>query len=293
MFGEGSVVVCMDEDGLAMDAFREAMGLGALLKQPVHAVHVVDTAPFFSVLGALDLRSLVRPTLERHLTTWTAGGLPEGASQPELEVLLGNPVKVLLGRARQLKASMIVVGGHPPRRLGGRALGATAQRLVRAADRPVLVRRGTPSGGAILVPVDLSAESVVALEMGVRLAKLREVPLITLYVRPNDNHSWLGGADVAAELSAHQSRQHEAYVALVQYVAGEIGPRVMYERGEPRTVIAELAAAETVDLIVMGTHGHTGLARWSLGSVTEHILSRTELSVLAVKEADRGFLLDT
>jgi len=292
MFGQGGVVVALDEEGLAEQAFHEAMGLGAALGQPVHAIHVVDTSPFFSVLGAMDLQSLLRPTIEALVQRWSEAGLPEGTASPEVEVLLGNPVKVLLGRARALKAALIVVGGHPSQRIGV-GLGSTARRLVRAADRPVLVRRGAPSGGAILVPVDLSDESAVALELGVQLAKMREVPLITLYVRPPDNASWLRGVDVTSELVKHQSERHEAYQALVARIAGEIGPRVMYEHGEPRTVIADVGAAETVDLVVMGSHGLTGLARWSLGSVTEHILSRTELSVLSIKKSDRGFLLES
>ena len=53
------------------------------------------------------------------------------------------------------------------------------------------------------------------------------VPLLTLYVRPDDNHTWLGGVDVRSELMKHESAQREVYQALVAEVAGEQGLAVV------------------------------------------------------------------
>jgi nucleotide-binding universal stress UspA family protein len=61
--------------------------------------------------------------------------------------------------------------------------------------------------------------------------------------------------------------------------------------GTPYQVIVELATAEAVDLIVMSTHGRTGLAHMLLGSVTERVLRRAPCPVLAVplpKQTKRG-----
>jgi nucleotide-binding universal stress UspA family protein len=61
--------------------------------------------------------------------------------------------------------------------------------------------------------------------------------------------------------------------------------------GTPYQVIVELATAEAVDLIVMSTHGRTGLAHMLLGSVTERVLRRAPCPVLAVplpKKVKRG-----
>jgi len=292
MFGEGAIVVALDEEGRAIDAFHEAISLGGAMEQPVHAIHVVDTGGFFSVLGALNLKEELLPKLATQVRKWAEESLPEGARPPELEVLLGHPIQVLLQRAASLDASMIVVGGHASRLLRGSSLGTTARRLVRASDRPVLVRREARTGGPILVPVDLSDESITALELGARMANLRGVPLLTLNVQPSTDFTWMGGADVRTTLIEHQTQQVEAYQEMVKRVIGE-GAEVLVDRGDPRSLIAQHAKARGVDLIVMGTHGRTGLARWSLGSVTEHLLSHTDCSVLAIKKSDRGFLMDT
>ena len=209
MFGEGAVVVALDEEGRAIEAFHEAIALGGALEQPVHAIHVVDTGGFFSVLGALNLREELLPKLEAQVRAWAAEGVPDGAAAPEVEVLLGHPVQVLLQRAAALDASLIVVGGHASRLLRGPALGSTARRLVRASDRPVLVRRKARTGGPILVPLDLSKESATALEVGDRIANLRGVPLITLHIQPEMDYTWVGGVDVRTAIIEHQTQQVE------------------------------------------------------------------------------------
>jgi len=292
MFGEGAVVVALDEEGRALDAFHEAIALGGALEQPVHAIHVVDTGGFFSVLGALNLKEELLPKLTAQVLEWAAESLPQGAKKPELEVLLGHPVQVLLQRAADLDASMIVVGGHASRLLRGPSLGTTARRLVRASNRPVLVRRGERSAGPILVPVDLSDESASALAIGARLANLRGAPLLTLHVQPPTNFTWVGGVDVRSALIEQQGQQIDAYEAMVANIVGD-GAEVLRDSGDPRALIAQHAKARGVDLVVMGSHGRTGLARWSLGSVTEHVLSHTDCSVLAVKSSDRGFLMNS
>ncbi len=48
--------------------------------------------------------------------------------------------------------------------------------------------------------------------------------------------------------------------------------------------ILDVAGAEDVDLIVLGTHGRSGLARFLLGSVTEEVLRRAEVPILAVRD---------
>ena len=53
--------------------------------------------------------------------------------------------------------------------------------------------------------------------------------------------------------------------------------------GDPRTVIVDLARAEAADLIVVGSHGRTGLAKILIGSVASHIVTHAPCSVMVVK----------
>ena len=54
--------------------------------------------------------------------------------------------------------------------------------------------------------------------------------------------------------------------------------------GDPREVLLRLVDDERVDLIVMGSHGRTGLAKLLLGSVSSHVVTHAHCSVLVVKE---------
>jgi hypothetical protein len=56
--------------------------------------------------------------------------------------------------------------------------------------------------------------------------------------------------------------------------------------GEPGRVITDLARAADADLIVVGTHGRTGVARIVLGSVAQHVVRDAETSVYVVRPSD-------
>jgi len=289
MLADGGIIVGVDADGYADAALREAIALGASLDRPVHVMHVVDDGGLFSSPGFLTRQRTAVEGIKRKLGRWTQSDLPEGAPKPDLAVEFGNPVRVLLEKAKEIDAAMIVAGGtaHGPNPL----LGGTAERLVRGAECPVMVRRKASEGGAVLVPIDLSEESKIALEVGARIARIRNVQLITVFVHTSPSSAIAGVPGLEAELSAYRARYTQQYKETVDRLAGSDSPRVLIEHGTPAKRIADVAKSEGADLVVMGAHGRTGLARWSLGSVTESILRTTDLSVLAVRKLDRLFLL--
>ena len=65
-------------------------------------------------------------------------------------------------------------------------------------------------------------------------------------------------------------------------------PKVPYQHrlitGEPASAIARLAEDENVDMIVMGTHGRSGLSRLLMGSVAEAVVRRAKCPVLTYKQ---------
>jgi nucleotide-binding universal stress UspA family protein len=63
--------------------------------------------------------------------------------------------------------------------------------------------------------------------------------------------------------------------------------RHLLVEGNPTDEILKAVESEKVDLVVMGTHGWTGLNRFLLGSVAEHVLRKASCPVLTVRAADR------
>jgi len=64
-------------------------------------------------------------------------------------------------------------------------------------------------------------------------------------------------------------------------------------RGDPKTVIIDEAQEWGADLIVVGSHGHTGIKRWLLGSVAQSVVSHAPCSVYVVRERDQRQTAET
>src|SRR6266545_6913689 len=141
----------------------------------------------------------------------------------------------------------------------------------------------------ILVPIDFSESAEQALDYAIRLARTLNARLTVLHViQPVP----MAGVDMGVALPETYLQELEAAVqgsmedALAHVTAaGLTGERVVLY-GVPFQEIVETAKARQVDLIVMGTHGRTGLMHVLLGSVAEKVVSLAHCSVLVVRSVD-------
>ena len=140
----------------------------------------------------------------------------------------------------------------------------------------------------ILCPIDFSAGSQHAMQVAARLAKRAGAELIL-------THSWyvppLAFADEApfpADTIQRMIEDEERNLAAATREVTGLGVERVTSRfltGAPADRIAEAAGDDReIDLIVMGTHGRTGLRRVLLGSVAEKVVRHAPCSVLAVRE---------
>ncbi len=138
----------------------------------------------------------------------------------------------------------------------------------------------------ILVPTDFSDDADQALDYAIALAHVLQARLTVLYVFHVSSLA-LGEAPPtvladtldAMETNAHQRTQ--LALARVQQ-AGLQGDSAIVE-GIPFQMIIETAANRGIDLIVMGTHGRTGLAHALLGSVAEKVVRLASCPVLVTR----------
>jgi nucleotide-binding universal stress UspA family protein len=125
----------------------------------------------------------------------------------------------------------------------------------------------------VLCPVDLSGAAAKALTYAAALSSGLGTELTVLFVDP-----------VATERPRDvESRELTAFIAATLGPATEVRP--IQRQGEPIDEILRTSAALDCDLIVMGTHGHTGVQRLLLGSVAESVLRRSLMPVLVVPHA--------
>jgi nucleotide-binding universal stress UspA family protein len=143
-----------------------------------------------------------------------------------------------------------------------------------------------PEGAArlrsILVPVDFSESSLAALAHALSLARQHKAQLTLLHViEPFHADMFLDTAQVqrAARAAAHEQ------LGTLADATKRAWPRTGRElrTGHPVTVITALAKRTNADLVIVGTHGRTGLKRAFLGSVAERVVRHAPCSVLVVR----------
>lgn len=144
----------------------------------------------------------------------------------------------------------------------------------------------------ILVPLDFSPCSNAALEYAIFLAERFDAALHLLHVwepmhsPPPDPFLWHGeGAAVLSEFARTEAgREIERQLGRLER-RGMRG-RGRLESGDPYSRIVQMAEDEKFDLIVMGTHGRTGLAHLISGNVAEKVVRHASCPVMTIRLPD-------
>jgi nucleotide-binding universal stress UspA family protein len=137
----------------------------------------------------------------------------------------------------------------------------------------------------ILFPTDLSPASNAVLRHATALARGNNASLLILHVE--EPPLAYGGGEMfygVGEIST------DALQKMLDKVVPD-DPAVKVERrlvmGDPASEIPRVAKEENVDLIVLGTHGRTGLLRLLMGSVAELVVRRAHCAVLTVRQPEK------
>jgi nucleotide-binding universal stress UspA family protein len=138
----------------------------------------------------------------------------------------------------------------------------------------------------ILHPHDFTPCSQHALRLACSLARDENAKLVVLHVLEQSSVTYSGVAMAPPAPIQTPVVDREAAQAQLDRIESPI-PGVTIERrlelGDPATAIVQVAKEINADLIVMGTHGRTALARLLMGSVAEKIVRKAHCPVLTVK----------
>lgn len=150
----------------------------------------------------------------------------------------------------------------------------------------------------ILAPTDLSEFSITGLRYALNVALSSDAELVVYNVITNEETAM--PMELSDWISTHEDsprvqdiiRKRRAVVAAFlketfSALASKIKLRVEVETGLPYKRIIEKAAEEGADLIVMSTHGRTGLLHMLIGSVTEKVVRRASCPVLTIHPRER------
>jgi nucleotide-binding universal stress UspA family protein len=135
----------------------------------------------------------------------------------------------------------------------------------------------------ILVPTDFSTYAEHALQEALTIAARDQARVLLLHVLPFLTFPWVDEWSLARpqfeEMIQRDAEQQLQTMAAQQTVPMET--RVLW--GDPATTICEVAHTRPCELIVMSTHGRTGLAHVFIGSVAERVVRYAPCAVLIVR----------
>jgi len=297
------VLLPLDGSELAEGALSYAKGIAGRLGLEVLLLHVAGKGEAES----LPLHRAYIDQASERLRREMAEVQGKTGGQPVVvkgEVAVGYPAEEILRYAGEKEVDLILMATHGRSGIRRWVLGSVADKVLRSAALPVLlIRAGMPKDPAyerwsspkMLVPLDGSelAELVLphvealALPQGgaaaeVVLVGICEPLVLPPVTTPETSVNWGTAAD---EYLAKSKKSAEGYLSKVQRGLTDAGLKVSLEvlEGDPATEIIDYASKRQVNLIVMATHGRSGIGRWAYGSVAQKVLHGASSPILLVR----------
>lgn len=245
-------------------------------------------------ISADELQARLESETETRLQHSLADADPGIAADARVVVGRQRAYVEIVHAAQAEESDLVVIGAHGGHFLHRLLLGTTAERVVRHCDRPVLVVKQEPREAyrKILVPVDFSSLSDAALQFAGDIAPQARISVLHSYELWFE--SWVGlGYDLDEHvLALLEEMAHEARARLADAISragldAAVTPQLV-RHGYPGRIITHVAQEQSIDLIVMGTHGRSSLDQALLGSVAEHVLKECQCDVLLIPLRDRA-----
>jgi universal stress protein A len=146
----------------------------------------------------------------------------------------------------------------------------------------------------ILVPIDFSEYSKKALKYAFRFAEQFGASLTLLYVveptvYPADfSFGQVGFPNVEDEL--RKKGEEELHAMIAEMIKDQVPAAAVVKTGLPFVEVTAYAAENDIDLIIVATHGHTGVEHILFGSTAEKIVRKAPCPVLVVRQKEKDFL---
>jgi nucleotide-binding universal stress UspA family protein len=289
-----NLVVALDGSLCSSRALDLALALAAKENCPVALCSVVDRDA-----GVDDVERA-----QQYVDDAVARAKSAGVSCQH-SILRGDPAEAIVDYAKSVGAEAIAMGTHGRTGIERLFMGSVAEGVLRSSSVPVLTTHGdgkVPIAAAtaaikILVPIDGSECASRALDTAIALAEPLHAELVICDV-----------VDIAraAAMTAGEAELVGAYLDVLESEAKRVTDEGVHRastrvrassrvpQGIPVEVIEQLAKETGASLIVIGTHGRTGMGRFIIGSVAEGVVRGSEVPVVVVPlghEQKKGHLV--
>lgn len=307
------VLVPLDGSAVAEQVIPWAHGLAGKEGAVTFFMAVPDVAPVLEVSGSVaDMAEIERTeqaAARQALAEVAARWARPGWTTPHMLIATGSPADAILAAADQAGADLIALASHGRGALGRFAFGSVADRVARGSKLPVLIvhpKGDLPSEPAatdgfgvkrLVVPLDGSAIAREALPVAVKLATALDAPIHLVeavnpsaLLAPAPIGASTYPADLYGALSDEMTGAAMANLKDAQDAIGDAPVRVSRTVMEGPPASAIEADVNPGDVIVMTSHGRSGVTRWLLGSFAERMIRSGIAPVVLVPARDRAKL---
>ena len=290
------ILVPTDFSEASLQGIRQSLAIAREFKAKIDLVHVVPaTVPAeFSHLGVIieekRLAAEARKGLQRFARETIPSELRAGTH------LLGGGVPAsIVQLAAKLNTDLIVTATHGHSGWKHFWIGSVAERVVRHAPCPVLtVHEDEGKGlsfGRILVPIDFSRHSQKAIEYATAFAKYGHGKITLLHVIEPPSYPEYGYARIPVkERRMKQEAERKLAVLCASISKAGISCESRVRSGPAYDEIRLHADKSKTSLIVLGSHGRSGLARAIFGSTAERVVRHAATPVLVVRQGEHDFV---
>ena len=240
-----------------------------------------------------ELQSVSKKLVDDAVSRLRSSGLEASAT-----VAQGDPKTAILDHAAAQDADLIVVGAHGAGALERFLLGSVSRALLRFAPCSVaIVRKAALRGGAgpnVLLAVDNSegsrhaAESLAARPWpeGTEIKVLSAVELVLSALQAAFEIPSLDAGHLETQRAAAMERTENAIDSArktLEAAGLRTSQSISVLVASPKEIVLQEAAAWPADLIVLGSHGSSGLSRFLLGSTSEAVATHAACSVEVIR----------
>ncbi|MBI5676323.1 MAG: universal stress protein [Nitrospirae bacterium] len=270
-------------------AIREAIKLAKTCSSKLLAIYVIETNPEYETI-APKLVEKAEKEARQHLEAVKERASKEGVDCEIIARQGEDPFKYIIEEASKNQAGLIITGRRGRKGLKRLMMGSETARIIGHAPCNVLVvpRAANIEFNRIIVATDGSKYSEVAVREAIGIAKRCGSTLFAISVVPSDAsspfdivHTEMMKEDIAEK----ELKMAECTIRDFKEASAKEGVSVtgLIYSGKPFEAIINTAKEKRADLIVVGSHGRTGISKLLMGSVTERVIGLAECAVLVVK----------
>jgi nucleotide-binding universal stress UspA family protein len=296
------ILIPLDGSKTAEEVLPYARTLANKLKVPVELIGVIDIVEFAVHISAEKARYLEKmiEQEERRSMDYLKG---IANTFPSLSVNCiiekGRAAEAIIDKAGADKGTLITMATHGRSGIDRWVLGSVAEKVLRAANNPLLlVRAAKPTTSqearvtSVIVPLDGSELAESVLPAVTELAKKLDLAII-LFRAFNIPYSIYAGGDGYYAVNFDQliAEMKDEAIAYLEKKTGELKSQgvekvsFLAKEGLSADEIISFGRETPDNLIAMCTHGRSGVKRWVLGSVTETVVRHCGDPVLVIRAA--------